>query len=90
VRQAIWATKPMLTVLVNLKEFAIVDLLPQDTSFTAVYFVNMILPFASRHVQQLGDIGRRKLHLHFANSKCNTARHVQKQMAGHRRIRVPH
>jgi hypothetical protein len=68
----------MLMVFLSPKEFAIMDLLPQDTSFTAVYFVNnMALPLANRHAQQLGNIGCRKLHLHFDNSKSQTARHVQ-------------
>jgi hypothetical protein len=70
VRQTIGAMKSMLMVFFNPKEFAIVDLLPQDTSFIMVYFVNnVILPLVNRRTQQLGDIGRRKLHLHFDNSK---------------------
>jgi hypothetical protein len=55
----------MLTVFFNPKEFTIVDLLSQDTFFTAVYFVNhVILPSANRHAQQLGGIDCRKLDLH--------------------------
>jgi hypothetical protein len=55
VRQTIGPTKSMLMLFFNPKEFAIVDLLPQDTSFIAVYFVNnVILPLANRYVQQLG------------------------------------
>jgi hypothetical protein len=78
VRQTIRATKSKVMVFFNPNEFAIVDLLPQDTSFTAVYFVNnVILPLAHQYSQQPEDIGRRKLHLHFDNSKCHTARQVQ-------------
>jgi hypothetical protein len=41
----------------------IMNLLPQGTSFTAVYFVgNQIIPLASQHAQRLGDISCRKLH----------------------------
>jgi hypothetical protein len=54
VRQTIGPTKSMLTVFFNPKEFARVNLLPQDPSFTAVYFVNnVIFPLANRHSQQL-------------------------------------
>jgi hypothetical protein len=68
----------MLLVFFNPKEFAIGDLLPQDTSFAVVHFVNnVILPLANQHAQQLEDTGRRKLHLHFDNSMCNGAPHVQ-------------
>jgi hypothetical protein len=81
----------MLRVFFNPKEFSIVDLLPEDTSFTAVDFVNnMILSLTNRYAQQLGDIGRRKLHLHFDNSKCHTGRHVQEQVASHRCVPVRH
>jgi hypothetical protein len=90
VLHAVGATKSILTVFCNPKEFAIIDLLPQDTSFTAVYFVNnMILALAKRYVQQLGAIGHRKLHLHFDNSKRHTARHIKKEMAHHRRCVLP-
>jgi hypothetical protein len=55
VRQTIRTTKSMSMVFFNPKEFARVNLLPQDISFTAVYFVsNVILPLANRHAQQLG------------------------------------
>jgi hypothetical protein len=55
VPQTIGATKSMLMVFFNPKEFAIVDLLPQNRSFTAVYFVsNVILPLANRYAHQLG------------------------------------
>jgi hypothetical protein len=74
----IGATKSMLMGFFNPKELAIMDLLPQDTSSTVAYFINsVILPLANRHAQHLGNIGRRKLHLHINNSKCYTARHVQ-------------
>jgi hypothetical protein len=89
--QTIRATKSMLMAFFNPKEFTTMDLLPQSTSSTAGYFVNnVILPLANRHAQQLGDIGRRKLHQHFDNSKYHTAQHVQEQMAGHRCVRLPH
>jgi hypothetical protein len=91
VRRTIGATKSMPMIFFNPKGFGIVDLFPQDTSFTAVYFVNIIiLPLANRDARQLGDIGSRKPHLHFDNSKCHTARHVQEPMASHRCVRVPH
>jgi hypothetical protein len=55
VRETIGETKSRLIVLFNPKEFIIVDLLPQDTSFIAVYFVNnAILLLANRHAQQRG------------------------------------
>jgi hypothetical protein len=81
----------MLTVFFNPEEFAIVDLLPQDISFTTVDFLsNVVLLLAHRHAQQLEDIGRRKLHLHFDNSKCHTAGHVGQQMASYRCVLVLH
>jgi hypothetical protein len=53
-------------------EFMTVNSLPLDTSFTAVYFVNnVIVRWASRRVQQRGDIARCKLRLHFDNSECH-------------------
>jgi hypothetical protein len=76
------AAKPMLTVFLNPKEFALVNLLPQGRSFTAAYFVdNVTVPLANRQARQPGDISRRKLYLHFSNSKCHTARHVQEEIA---------
>jgi hypothetical protein len=85
VHQTMGATKSILRVFFNSKEFARVDLLPSDKFFTAVYFVNKgILPLDNRYTQQLGDIGRHNLHLHFDNSKCHTAPHVQEQMASRR------
>jgi hypothetical protein len=90
-RRTIGATKLMLLVFFNPKEFAIVDLLPSDNSFTVVCFVNnVLLPLANWNTQQLGDIDRRKLNLHFGNSKYHTVRHVQEQMDSHRCVRVPH
>jgi hypothetical protein len=54
-RQTTGATKLILMVFFNPKEFAIGTLFPQDASFAAVYFVNdVILPLADRYVQQLG------------------------------------
>jgi hypothetical protein len=91
VHRTIGATKSMLMVFVSPKEFAIVDLLPQNTSFTEVYFGNnATLPSINRHAQQLENIGRRKGHLYFDNSKHHTARHAQEQMASHGCVRVPH
>jgi hypothetical protein len=90
VRQTIRATKSMLMVFSDPKEFAIVGILPQNKSFTALYFANtVILPLDNRHTQQLGDVGRCKLHLHFDISKCHIARHVQEQIASCRCVRVP-
>jgi hypothetical protein len=90
VHHTIRATKSMLMVFFNPKEFTTVDLLSQDISFMAVYFVNnAILPLANQHAQQLADIGRRMLHLHFDNSKCHTAWDVQEQMTSHQCLRVP-
>jgi hypothetical protein len=54
VRQTIGARKSMLTVVFNPKAFAIVALLPQDTSCTAISFVkNVILPLVNCHAQWL-------------------------------------
>jgi hypothetical protein len=79
------------TIFLNLKEFANLYLLPPDTFFTAVYFVNnMILPLANGHAQQLENMGCRKPHLHFDNSKCHPVRHVQERMTSHRCVRVSH
>jgi hypothetical protein len=76
--QTIRATKAMLTVFFNPMEFTLVNLLSQGTSFTAAYFAdNVTIPSASQHPQR-GDIAGRRLLLHFDNSKCHTARHVQK------------
>jgi histone-lysine N-methyltransferase SETMAR len=89
--QTTGGTKSMLTIFFNPKEFAIVNLLPQDTSFTAAYFVESVsIPLADRHAQQVGEISRLKLHLHFDNSKCHTARYVQEKKASHRCVHVPH
>jgi hypothetical protein len=65
----------------NPKELGIVDLLSHDASFTTLYLIdNVILPLVNQHAQRLGDIGCRKLHPHFENSKCRTIRHLQEQM----------
>jgi hypothetical protein len=54
-RQTIGAMKSKLIVFFNPKKSVIVDLLQQDTFFTAVDFVtNVILSLANRHAQQLG------------------------------------
>jgi hypothetical protein len=91
VRQTGGATKSVLAVFLNPKEFAIVDLLGQNAVFTALYFVNnVILRWANRHAQQLEDIGHCKLHLHFNNSNGHTGQHVQEQIASDRCVRVPH
>jgi hypothetical protein len=81
----------MLMVFVNPMEIAIVDLLTQDTSLTAIYFGNnVILLLVNRYAQQLGDIGGHKLHLYFDNSKCHTVWHIQEQMASYRCVPGPH
>jgi hypothetical protein len=69
--------------LFNPKESTIMDSCPEYISFIAADSVNNgILPSAHRHARQLRDIGRSKLHLHFNDSTCLIARHVQEQMAG--------
>jgi hypothetical protein len=81
----------MLTVLFNPNEFVRVNLLPQGTSFTTVYFVdNAIIPLDDLHHQQRGDTARGKLHLRLDNSKCRTARDIQEQMANLVSVRVSH
>jgi hypothetical protein len=81
----------MLTVLFNSTECVRVNLLPQGTSFTAAYFVDTeIIPMANSHTQQRGDIARPKVHLQFGNSKCQTARHVQEEMAVRQCVGVRH
>jgi hypothetical protein len=88
--ETIGATRSVLTVFFDPREFARVDFLPQNTSSTVAYFANnVVLLLANWHAQQPGEIGHRKLHLHFDNSKCHTTRRVQEQMASYRRIRVP-
>jgi hypothetical protein len=63
----------------------------ENIQFTATDFVdNVMISLASRHAQQRGDIAYRKLHLHFDNSRCHTARHVQEEMASRRCVRVSH
>jgi hypothetical protein len=53
IRQTIRATKLVMMDFFNANELALVNLLPQNTSFTAVYFVdNMIIPLARPHAQQ--------------------------------------
>jgi hypothetical protein len=84
-----WSEKINADGLLQSEAIRMVDSLSEDTSFTVVRFVNnVILPLANRHVQQLENIFRRKLHLHFDDSKWHTARHVQEQMASHRRVCV--
>jgi hypothetical protein len=54
-RQTIRVSKSVLTVLFNQKGFAVVNLLPQGMSFTAVSFVDsVIIPLAIRHTRQRG------------------------------------
>jgi hypothetical protein len=90
-RQRIRATRLILAILFNPMEFVKLNLLPQGTSFTAVYLVaNVTIPLASRHGRQQRDISRQKLHLHFDNSKYHAARHIYEQTARHRCVRVPH
>jgi hypothetical protein len=81
----------MLTVLFNAKEFARVNLLPQATSFTAACFVdNVVITMANQQSQGWGYIARRKMHLHFDNSKGYTAQDVQEEIAIHWCVRVRH
>jgi hypothetical protein len=76
--QTIGATKSMLRVFLNAKEFVIIDLLPRGTPFIASYFVdNSIILLANRHTHKLGEMTRGKLHLHFDNSNLCAARHTQ-------------
>jgi hypothetical protein len=80
----------MLTVFLNPKTFALVNLLPQTASFTVAYFVdNVIIPLVYRQAEQQGDIACYKLILHSDNSKCHIAWHVQEGMARHRCVWAP-
>jgi hypothetical protein len=91
VRQAIRARKSILTVFLNPNHFAIVDLLPQHTNFTPGYFVaRVVIPLANQHHQQARDVARRKLRLHFDNSRCQTTATVTAEMPGLRCVRIPH
>jgi hypothetical protein len=47
-------------------------------------------PISQAGPSAVGDFARRKLHLHFDNSRCQTARHVQEEMASHPGCRVSH
>jgi hypothetical protein len=72
VLQTIKATKSMLTVFFNPKQFTLMTLLPQGTSVTAARFVDkLIIPVANGHAQLRENIARRKLNLHFGNSKSH-------------------
>jgi hypothetical protein len=56
----------MLAAFFNAKEFVIMNILRQGTSFTAASFVgNVILPLGSREAQERGGLARHNLHLHF-------------------------
>jgi hypothetical protein len=91
VRQTIRATKSMLTVFFNPKEFTLGNLLGQGRTFTTAYFIDdVIMPFANQHAHQWEDIAGRKLNLRVDNSKCHTARSVQEETASHRCRCVPH
>jgi hypothetical protein len=90
VPQIIGAVKSILVVFLNPKEFAIGDLLPHNTFFAEIYFVNSLIPpMADPHVHQLGTIGRLKLHLRFDNSKYHTARHIQELMVSRQCVLIP-
>jgi hypothetical protein len=72
-----WSDKINADGLLQSEAIRMVNSLPEDTSFTVAYLVNnAILLLANRHIQQLEDIGRRKLHLHFDDFKCDAASHV--------------
>jgi hypothetical protein len=74
----------MLSVFFNPKAFALVNVLPQGTSFIAAYCVNnVICSLPSRNAQQRRDIARRKLRLHLGNPKCHTARDAQEEIVSH-------
>jgi hypothetical protein len=91
VKQTIEARKSMLTVFFNPNHFAIVDLLPQHTNFTTVYFVaRVVTPLANQHHQQARDDARRKLRLHFDNSRSRTAVTVTAEIVRLRCVRVLH
>jgi hypothetical protein len=58
----------------NPNGLAIVDLLPQDDSFTAQSFIHQILkPLSQEHSTKSADIARRSWRLHFDNSQYHTA-----------------
>jgi hypothetical protein len=91
VRQTIGARKSMFTVFFNPNHFAIVDLLPQNTNFTAAYFVaRVVIPLANQHHQEARNVARRKLRLHFDNARCHTAATVTAEMVHLRCVRIPH
>jgi hypothetical protein len=59
---------------------------PTGTPFSDVDEANLALVYQPLHTHRLQG----KLHLHFGNSKCHAARHVQEETASHRRVGVPH
>jgi hypothetical protein len=93
VKQTIEAPKSMLTVSFNLNSFAIVDLLPENESFTSAYFrVHILYPLVQLQLYASvgGDNSRRKLRLHFDNSACHTSHAVVDEMERLCCKRVPH
>jgi hypothetical protein len=89
-RQTIGILTLMLTVFVKPCHFEIVDLPPQRPSFTRAYFVAQVMvSLADRHDEHTREVARRKLRLHFDNSKCRTGATVTREMANHRCARVP-
>jgi hypothetical protein len=62
----------------NPNAFSVVDILPQDEYFTARYFIDHgIISLAQARSIQSRDISRRRLQLHFDNSRCQIAQVVQ-------------
>jgi len=91
VEQTIRARKSMVTIFLNPHEFSVVEILPEDQSFTAVYFAKKVVkPLGLRHAQEPAHITRYPLKLHFDNSRCHTAKIVQAKMTKYRCKRVPH
>jgi hypothetical protein len=75
------AKKSMLTIFFNLRSFVVVDLLPQDTTFDAAYFIaQMITQLHELQSITKGDNARQKLCLHFDNSPYHTACAVVDEM----------
>jgi hypothetical protein len=91
VKQTIRASKSMLTVFFNPNSFAVVDLLPENESFTSAYFIDHILhPLVQLHVSAGGDNSSHKLRLHFDNSAFHSSHAVVDKMARLHCRRVPH
>jgi hypothetical protein len=64
----------MVTIFFNPHTFPVVDILSQDGHFTAQCFIdNVVIQLAQDYSTESGDIARRRLQLHFNNSRCDTA-----------------